>query len=56
LACFLRLTLIDYSTAVTLHFLEKGEVMVSPRVNRDDLRRLGFEQLAFERFGICRGS
>jgi putative restriction endonuclease len=33
-------------------FLDRGEVMVSPRVDRDDMRRLGFEQLAFERFGF----
>jgi len=33
-------------------FLDRGEVTVSPRVDRDDLRRLGFEQLAFERFGF----
>lgn len=33
-------------------FLERGEVTVSPRVDRNDLRLLGFEQLAFERFGF----
>jgi HNH endonuclease len=33
-------------------FLDRGEVTVSPRVDRNDLRRLGFEQLAFERFGF----
>ncbi len=33
-------------------FRDKGEVTVSPRVNRDDLRRLGFEQLSLERFGF----
>jgi putative restriction endonuclease len=35
-----------------ISFLDHGEVMVSPRVDSEDLRRLGFEQLAFERFGI----
>lgn len=34
-------------------FLDKGEVAVSPRVDREDLRRLGFERLAFERFGFA---
>ncbi len=33
-------------------FGDNGEVLVSPRVDRADLRRLGFEQLAFERFGF----
>ena len=35
-----------------ISFLEKGEVIVSPRVHTDDLRRLGFEQLAYKRFGL----
>lgn len=33
-------------------FLDKGEVAVSSRVEREDLRRLGFEQLAIKRFGF----
>jgi hypothetical protein len=33
-------------------FADQGEVRVSPRVDRFDLRRLGFEQLALERFGF----
>jgi len=36
-----------------ISFHEKGEVMVSPRIQGDDLRRLGFEQLALERFGFA---
>lgn len=36
-----------------ISFHEKGEVMVSPRIEGDDLRRLGFEQLALERFGFA---
>jgi hypothetical protein len=35
-----------------ISFADGGEVLVSPRVDRDDLRRLGFEQLALERFGF----
>jgi len=35
-----------------ISFTDDGEVMVSRRVDRFDLRRLGFEQLAFERFGV----
>jgi putative restriction endonuclease len=34
-------------------FGDDGEVLVSPRVDRDDLRRLGFERLAWERFGVA---
>lgn len=34
-------------------FEDDGEVMVSPRVDREDLRRLGFDQLAMERFGVA---
>jgi hypothetical protein len=34
-------------------FGDDGEVMVSPRVDREDLRRLGFDQLAMERFGVA---
>jgi putative restriction endonuclease len=34
-------------------FQEYGEVLVSQRVDRDDLRRLGFEKLAMERFGFA---
>ena len=36
-----------------ISFQEDGEVLVSPRVDRDDLRRLGFEQLALQRFGVA---
>ena len=35
-----------------LSFQDDGEVMTSPRVDRDDLRRLGFENLVMERFGF----
>jgi putative restriction endonuclease len=35
-----------------ISFEDTGEVLVSRRVDRADLRRLGFEQLAFERFGF----
>lgn len=34
-------------------FLDEGKVEVSSRVDREDLRRLGFEQLAYERFGFA---
>ena len=34
-------------------FEDGGEVLVSPRADRSDLRRLGFEQLALERFGFA---
>jgi hypothetical protein len=36
-----------------ISFEDDGEVLVSPRVDRTDLRRLGFEQLAWERFGVA---
>jgi putative restriction endonuclease len=36
-----------------ISFEDGGEVLVSPRVDRVDLRRLGFEQLAHERFGVA---
>ncbi len=36
-----------------ISFEDDGEVKVSPRVDRDDLRRLGFEKLAMERFGLA---
>jgi putative restriction endonuclease len=36
-----------------ISFENDGDVLVSPRVDRDDLRRLGFEQLAWERFGVA---
>ena len=36
-----------------ISFRDNGEVLVSPRVDRSDLRRLGFEQLAIERFGFA---
>ena len=36
-----------------ISFEDDGEVRVSPRVDRDDLRRLGFERLAWERFGVA---
>jgi hypothetical protein len=35
-----------------ISFLDEGEVMVSTRVDRDDLRRLGFDQLVFEATGL----
>lgn len=34
-------------------FGETGAVRISPRVDKGDLRRLGFEQLAYERFGFA---
>jgi putative restriction endonuclease len=34
-------------------FLDQGEVKVSPRVDGNDLRRLGFAQLVIERFGFA---
>jgi hypothetical protein len=34
-------------------FADDGEVQVSPRVDREDLRRLGFEQLSWQRFGVA---
>jgi len=34
-------------------FKDDGEVLVSPRVDPDDLRRLGFEQLSWQRFGVA---
>jgi putative restriction endonuclease len=36
-----------------ISFADGGEVLVSPRVDRVDLRRLGFEELAHERFGVA---
>ncbi len=36
-----------------ISFEDDGEVLVSPRVDRSDLARLGFEQLAWERFGVA---
>jgi hypothetical protein len=36
-----------------ISFHDDGEVLVSPRVDRADLRRLGFEKLAWERFGVA---
>src|SRR5882757_7562392 len=35
-----------------ISFEDDGEVLVSPRVDRADLRRLGFEQLVRDRFGL----
>ena len=35
-----------------ISFQENGEVLVSERVDKSDLRRLGFDQLAIERFGF----
>jgi hypothetical protein len=35
-----------------ISFGNGGEVMVSPRVDREDLRRLGFRQLAWDQFGF----
>lgn len=34
-------------------FRDDGAVQISPRVENDDLRRLGFEQLAWHRFGVA---
>jgi hypothetical protein len=36
-----------------ISFEDDGEVIVSPRVDRMDLQRLGFEQLAWARFGVA---
>lgn len=35
-----------------ISFHEQGKVIVSPRVDKNDLIRLGFEQIAIERFGV----
>ncbi len=35
-----------------ISFENDGEVLISPRADRDDLRRLGFENLVMERFGF----
>ena len=35
-----------------ISFEDEGEVRISPRVDRDDLRRLGFDQLVFEATGM----
>jgi putative restriction endonuclease len=35
-----------------ISFEDDGRVKVSPRVDREDLRRLGFERLALDRFGF----
>jgi hypothetical protein len=35
-----------------ISFLDEGEVLVSSRVDREDLRRLGFDQLVFEATGL----
>ena len=35
-----------------ISFEDDGDVMVSPRVDRDDLRRLGFQDLIWEEFGF----
>ena len=35
-----------------ISFEDDGEVLVSPRVDREDLRRLGFDDLVEERFGF----
>ena len=34
-------------------FSDDGEVLVSPRVDQEDLRRLGFEQLVWQRFAVA---
>ena len=34
-------------------FRDDGEVLVSPRVDHDDMRRLGFEHLVWQRFGVA---
>lgn len=39
-----------------ISFGDGGEVMVSPRVDREDLRRLGFPQLAWDQFGFGEAS
>ena len=36
-----------------ISFENDGEVLVSPRVDRMDLQRLGFEQLTWTRFGVA---
>lgn len=36
-----------------ISFKDNGDIIVSSRVDRADLRRLGFEQLAWERFGVA---
>jgi putative restriction endonuclease len=36
-----------------ISFEDGGDILVSPRVDRSDLRRLGFEQLVIERFGVA---
>ena len=36
-----------------ISFDDGGEVLVSPRVDRTDLQRLGFDQLAMQRFGFA---
>ncbi len=36
-----------------ISFEDRGDVLVSPRVDREDLRRLGFEQLVWEQFGYA---
>jgi putative restriction endonuclease len=35
-----------------ISFQDDGEVLVSPRVDRDDLNRLGFHKLSLDRFGV----
>jgi hypothetical protein len=39
-----------------ISFEDEGGILVSPRVDRNDLRRLGFEQLAWEGFGVGEAS
>lgn len=34
-------------------FTDDGDVVASPRVDPDDLRRLGFERLSWQRFGVA---
>ncbi|TSD87479.1 HNH endonuclease [Mycobacterium sp. KBS0706] len=36
-----------------ISFEDNGEILVSPRVDPTDLRRLGFDQLVSERFGVA---
>jgi putative restriction endonuclease len=36
-----------------ISFEDNGEVIVSPRVDREDLRRLGFQDLIWEQFGFA---
>ncbi|MFT4936456.1 MAG: putative restriction endonuclease, partial [Pseudoalteromonas distincta] len=39
-----------------ISFSDEGEVLVSPRAEENDLRRLGFEQLTWPQFGVSEAS